>query len=145
VSFRRIRLRNETNSLYRKRIRGEPVSIDDADLGPEVAPEVAETVRAASRLARDETRDEVGRALAGLSPEDRELVVLRGVEQHPPRDLARLLGVRPNTISARYRRALEKLRRLLPPDLVADLADDGGPNERAGEPTAEPPGEPPGE
>lgn len=48
-----------------------------------------------------------------LSPSDREVVVLRFVEDMSSKDMAELLGERENTILVRISRAKEKLRDLL--------------------------------
>ncbi|MDE2399682.1 MAG: RNA polymerase sigma factor [Patescibacteria group bacterium] len=48
-----------------------------------------------------------------LSPSDREIIVLRYVEDMSPKDMAELLDERENTISVRVSRAREKLRELL--------------------------------
>lgn len=51
--------------------------------------------------------------LEKLSPIDREVIVLRFVEDMSPKDMAKLLGGRENTILVRISRAKEKLRQLL--------------------------------
>ena len=52
--------------------------------------------------------------LAKLPPEQRDVLVLRYIDEFEPQEIAELLGVRPNVISVRIHRALKELRSLLP-------------------------------
>lgn len=61
------------------------------------------------------------RAIDELGERDREVVLLRGVEQLPNADAAALLGETPNAVSLRYRRALVRLRELLPGSVFEEL------------------------
>lgn len=63
-------------------------------------------------------------ALDALGEPTRTIVLLRAVEGLENSEIADELGEAPNTISHRYRRALEKLRSVLP-DSVFDELDDG--------------------
>lgn len=58
-------------------------------------------------------------ALAGLRPEDQEVLRLWAWEQLPPREIALVLGVTPNAASIRLHRATTRLR-------TAMLDDTGG-------------------
>jgi RNA polymerase sigma-70 factor (ECF subfamily) len=58
-------------------------------------------------------RIELGRALAALSEQDRELVALRYGADLSARQIAELLEARTNTIEVALHRALERLRRQL--------------------------------
>jgi len=65
---------------------------------------------APDRLAEVAQRDELARALATLSPEEREAIALRfGAELTMP-ELAKLLGEPLTTVEGRVYRALRKLR-----------------------------------
>jgi RNA polymerase sigma-70 factor (ECF subfamily) len=62
------------------------------------------------RLAAVEARDELGRAMTGLSAEEREAIALRfGAELTVP-EIASLLGEPLTTVEGRVYRALRKLR-----------------------------------
>jgi RNA polymerase sigma-70 factor (ECF subfamily) len=61
-------------------------------------------------------------ALEGLEPEEREVVVLRAVEQRSNAEAAGLLGVAPGTVAVRYHRALQRLRARLPGSIFEELA-----------------------
>lgn len=72
----------------------------------------------ASMAAKDNTETAIDYSiflslLDKLSPSDREVIVLRYVEDMSSRDMAEMLGERENTVLVRISRAREKLRELL--------------------------------
>jgi RNA polymerase sigma-70 factor (ECF subfamily) len=71
-----------------------------------------------ARLHRAERRDRVRTALAALPETDREVLVLRVLEELPTRDIAAVLGVSEVAVRSRQVRALERLKALLGPDFV---------------------------
>jgi RNA polymerase sigma factor (sigma-70 family) len=78
---------------------------------------------AVTRAVRRENQDAVRAAIDELDETDREIVILRGIERDPVGQIAAVLGVSENLVSVRYRRALDKLRGLLPADVVALFAN----------------------
>ena len=62
-------------------------------------------------------------ALDALEESDRRIVVLRGIEEAPAAEVGAILGMKPNTVVVRYRRALAKLRAALPSSIFDDLDD----------------------
>jgi RNA polymerase sigma-70 factor (ECF subfamily) len=64
-------------------------------------------------LLRKELRQRVQAALALLSAEDREIVVLRHLERLKLREIAVMLGISEAAAQSRYRRAVERLQHLL--------------------------------
>ena len=112
------RFRNVLRSHMRKRRHGEPASVDVDALANLTSGIV-------TRVVRMEATERVVDALGRLDETDRAVVVLRGVEQAPVREVGALLGLEPNTISVRYRRALERLREMLGPSVVDDLPSAG--------------------
>jgi RNA polymerase sigma-70 factor (ECF subfamily) len=66
-----------------------------------------------SELIRKELRGRLQVALAKLSPGDREVLVMRNLEQMSAAEIAAILGVREGTVRVRHLRALERLRSLL--------------------------------
>ena len=68
-------------------------------------------------LRRDETSelqaDELGDALAALSPRRRAAVVLRYYAGLREREIAEALGVRPGTVKSMLHRALSELREVI--------------------------------
>lgn len=73
-------------------------------------------------LAREQT-SALTTALDQLSPEDREILILRGMAGDPYGEIAAALGVEVGTVRMRYLRACERLRERLPPDML-DLNED---------------------
>jgi RNA polymerase sigma-70 factor (ECF subfamily) len=65
------------------------------------------------RLVRGELVRRVREALAQLAPADRELLLMRNVEELPYRDIGCILDMEPAAARKRYGRALLRLRRIL--------------------------------
>lgn len=86
----------------------------EATSEPEVSPVVTEA-------SRREIHGLLLDAIAGLGERDREVLVLRGVEQWSNREVAELTGELQNTVAVRYRRALERLRGCVPDSLLDEL------------------------
>jgi RNA polymerase sigma-70 factor (ECF subfamily) len=70
-----------------------------------------------ARLCRRELRDRVQAALARLAGPDRELLVLRPLEQLPARNIAAVLDITEGAVYTRHLRALERVRGLLASEL----------------------------
>jgi RNA polymerase sigma-70 factor (ECF subfamily) len=68
------------------------------------------------RLIRSEVRQRVRAALEAASPRDREILVLRHLEEMSAAEIAATLGITERAAKARHTRALERLRRLLEED-----------------------------
>jgi RNA polymerase sigma-70 factor (ECF subfamily) len=62
-------------------------------------------------LLAAELRDRLRAALDLLEPHDREVLVLRYLEQLPTKEVAAVLGISDAAVKTRHRRALERLRR----------------------------------
>lgn len=77
-----------------------------------------------TRAARGEVRDTVRQALSELAPRDREVILLRGIEQHASKTVAVILGLTPAAVDQRYSRALKRLRAQLPNSVFAELQSD---------------------
>jgi RNA polymerase sigma-70 factor (ECF subfamily) len=75
--------------------------------------------RPGSRLIRAELRQRVQDALAELPPRDREVLVLRHLEQRPTAEVADRLGISVGAVRVRVVRALARLRESLA-DLLAE-------------------------
>ncbi|MCR9246095.1 MAG: sigma-70 family RNA polymerase sigma factor [bacterium] len=74
-----------------------------------------------SAIARGERRDAVLSAIEALPEIDREVVVLRAIEQHSNPMAAEILCVEPGTLAVRYHRALRRLRQQLPDSVFAEF------------------------
>ena len=61
--------------------------------------------------------------IAELSEKDREVIVLRGIEQLPNTRVAEKLGESTAAVAMRYGRALKKLRSMLPESVFHEFAN----------------------
>lgn len=117
---------NRVNNLVKKHLRsGSPAAPaaglpDDAEAGP-LAAIPADVTGAVSAAVRQERHRTVAEAIDALGPQDREIVILRGVEQRANATVAELLGIAPEAAAMRYHRALKRLRDRLPGSAFDEL------------------------
>jgi RNA polymerase sigma-70 factor (ECF subfamily) len=126
VKFLATTLLFRANSLMRKLAarsgRQGPVDPNaerDGDLGAALPDGTSGIV---TNVVRREMEGAVGKALGGLDPVDREIILLRAVEQNSNKTVAVLLGIEPNAASMRYQRALERLRARVPGSVFDDFS-----------------------
>jgi RNA polymerase sigma factor (sigma-70 family) len=106
---------NFLRSRIRRARRGDASPGDATEGGSRTIDRVSAAGRGAVTIAAlGEVRRRVDECLGRLSPEKRDVVVLRIMEQRSNQDIAAMLGIPANTVAVRYRRALEDLRRCLP-------------------------------
>ena len=103
-----------------RRRTGARSLIGGADLLGEVS---AEITGVPTRVERRELHERVRECLEELPPRDREIIILRGIEQHASKDVAQILEVTPMAVDQRYSRALKRLRERLPRSVFAELDD----------------------
>ena len=101
--------------------RAEPQSVILSDHVGRVPAEVASAL---THAARDESFCRLHAALERLEPEEREILVLRGIEQRPHAEVAHLLGSTTAGVTMRYHRTLSKLRSLLAGAPLGELPAD---------------------
>jgi RNA polymerase sigma-70 factor (ECF subfamily) len=73
----------------------------------------ADDTSPSNRLIRQEDQEEIRRAIDALPPKDREVLVMRHLEQLDTAEIAATLGVTEGAVKVRLLRALVRLRRLL--------------------------------
>lgn len=88
------------------------------DLPDQSVQQMAEWIEASStspsrRMVREELMQRVREALDQLAADDREVLVLRHLEQLPFKEVAAVLELSGSAVQSRYRRALERLHDLL--------------------------------
>jgi RNA polymerase sigma factor (sigma-70 family) len=110
--------------LIRRRVAPERPAAGDCETDAGWPEPAIDITSVATKAMRSETAAAVSTALAGLSARDREIVILRGIEGRCNLDVAAEVGESPDTVSHRYRRALIKLRRLLPGSAFWELHED---------------------
>ena len=113
-------LLNRINDLSRRAARGERFEPTRAG-GEGLSKQALDATGAVTRALRDESSELLRRTLDEMEPEDREVLILRGIEQRPNAEVARILDRSENTVSHRYSRALAKLRQRLPDSVFGDL------------------------
>ena len=87
-----------------------------------------------TQALRRERRDQIAQRLEELEPRDREILLLRGIEQLPTRTIAMLLELSETAVAKRYERALARLRQQLPGSLFDELDDELDDERKVGEP-----------
>jgi RNA polymerase sigma-70 factor (ECF subfamily) len=108
--------------LHRRHVRAGKRSVTREEAGVlelpedsalELAARLAASASPSNHLLREELRQRVRQALSRLAPRDREVLVLRHLEQLSTRQVAAALGLTEPAVKARHIRALERLHRLL--------------------------------
>ncbi len=115
--------------LHRRHIQAQKRSVTREEdwlppLPDESAVELADRLGAAGvgahaggtpvgRLLREELRRRVRTILEQLGPRDREVLVLRHLEQMSPREMSAVLGISEGAVRVRHLRALQRFRQFL--------------------------------
>ena len=107
--------RRHLHSQRRSVTREQPLALHLSD---ESAMQLADRVLASQsgpseRAMRRELQQRLRAALDQLAEQDREVLVLRHLEQLSTRETAAVLGIREGAVKTRHLRALERLRALL--------------------------------
>jgi RNA polymerase sigma factor (sigma-70 family) len=121
-----LRIANRRIDTFLRRATGplpaDAGSPEDAKAADPTGVLQASITGAVTNAARAELGAALERGLADLSEKDREVVLLRVAEGLSNEEAARELGEAPNTVSHRYRRALEKLRKAMPDSFFDDFS-----------------------
>jgi RNA polymerase sigma factor (sigma-70 family) len=127
LKFLSVTLLRRLKDLREKHVVGKPQPMSEAGAG-EATPSgvlgdlAVDGTGVVTMAVRRESASELATAIDALDDKDRAIVVLRAIEQRSNAEAALLLDLPADTASARYRRALEKLRHLLPQDLMETAA-----------------------
>jgi len=128
LSFLGTTLLRTYHHLVEKHIAGKPRRVDfpgsergDSDLLAQLPDSVTGGF---TRALQREGRARVEEGLRVLSDEQREVFILRAMEEMPYRLAAQKLGVTDEVLRSRDRRAISELRRTLPPSIAGELNED---------------------
>ena len=108
------------NAVSLKRKRRPVVSLETGGDSPLDPDDPSEYVRPGLSLERSEEEARLKAALARLSPEHREVLLLKDIEGMKYEEIADVLGVPIGTIRSRLHRSRLELRALLVPECAAD-------------------------
>lgn len=122
LSFLSTTILNKLNHLLRRELRRKLTSAGNTDRDPldDLAGPNSEVI---SAIVRRERQCNVRELLDELPQQDREILVLRGIEQQPAADVATMLDLTNDAVYKRYSRALQRLRARLPDSVFAELND----------------------
>jgi RNA polymerase sigma-70 factor (ECF subfamily) len=124
LKFLSTTLLHRVKDLFEKHVQGKPTAaVADGTQADPVAKLALDRSGAVTLAIRGERHRLVHEAIAALSPRDREVLILRGIEQRTNQEVADILDLEENAASARYHRALEHLRQTLPKSVFGELVD----------------------
>lgn len=106
---------HRVNNLAREARRGGSAPVTPVSVLP------AEQTGAVTAAMRSEQRRTLLAAIDELEPADREVLLLRAVEQRSQQTTGELLGISGDAVAMRLSRALRRLRAHLPDALAHDL------------------------
>lgn len=110
----------KVNNLVRKHATGDVEELRAASLlGPDA--DIDPRSGVVTHAIRTELRNSVLECIDALDEQDKEVLLLRGIEQVPINTVAMLLGITKQGVSMRYARALERLRKELPGSVFDEL------------------------
>lgn len=112
------------NELLRREVR--LAAADGSSAAGLVAQQPDRATGVWTQIVERERAGIVQRTLDGLAAEDREVIVLRLVEQRSAAEVSAVLGIAPGTVNVRLHRALGRLREALPVAAFDDLAAESG-------------------
>jgi RNA polymerase sigma-70 factor (ECF subfamily) len=101
--------------------REEPAPVTDASMQELAERLVARGSNPSARVQRNERQARVQFALGRLSEHDREVLVLRHLEQLTTSEIAAILNISEAAVHSRHLRALRRLRDLLGPDFAEEM------------------------
>lgn len=125
VKFLSTTLLHRAGTLLQKHIQGKPWQVQaTGEEGQDPLQSLsAEDSSLLTKVHRSDLQQRVQAAIRNLGDLDREIVILRGIEQVSNADVARKLKMPENSVAQRYRRALGKLRDALPGSVFDELGE----------------------
>jgi RNA polymerase sigma-70 factor (ECF subfamily) len=103
--------RHHVRAQRRSVLREDPFPLSE-DSQMELAKQFGDAT-SADRLVRSEVRERVRRAIGELRPAEREVIVLKHLEELSFEDAAAVLEISVSAVHSRYYRAIKKLHKLL--------------------------------
>lgn len=116
MAFLGTTLLQHVNNLLAKYLRGKP----SASAEPLEALS-AETIGCVTRATRKEGTEQLSAAIEELDEADREILVLRSIEQRTVAEVAASLGLQEGAVRMRHHRAISRLRAKVPRSVFDEL------------------------
>ena len=110
IKLHRHHIRSKKRSVTREEAWSMPLPEDSV---LRLARLVSSGASPSQALIRNELRERLRAALDQLAPHDREILVMRNLEQLPVAEIAEVLGLTEGAIMVRHLRALRRLRTIL--------------------------------
>jgi RNA polymerase sigma-70 factor, ECF subfamily len=110
VKLHRHHIRSKKRSVTREEAWSMPLPEDSV---VRLARLLSKGASPSQALIRNEMRERLRAALDQLAPHDREILVMRNLEQLPVAEIAEVLGLTEGTVKVRHLRALRRLRDIL--------------------------------
>lgn len=124
VKFLSIVLKNRTQDVLAKHRRGRTVDLGGEEGEPDPLQQLPSADRGVVSLAMaDEEFLQVRGYLDRLDEQDREIIVLRGIEQLDYAEIAQQLAIAEATLRKRYSRAIKKVRDDMPQSVFVEFDD----------------------
>jgi len=120
VKFLSTALLNHINNLLMRELRRGTRPFADTSQLPEPS---TSNEGVLTRADRGDKHERVLATIESLADDDREILVLRAIEQRDNRQVAETLGITPNAAAVRYHRAMQRLRDQLPGSIFDELHD----------------------
>lgn len=114
-------LRNRVRDVLNAQLARAPVQQAPCSAGMDWL--AADTREAVPRIIQEEAQSALYALIDDMKPEDREILVLRGLEQLPVKEVAQITGLSPEAVKKRYSRALVRIRERLPGSVLEDLEE----------------------
>ena len=121
LSFASTVLMRRVRDLLEKHVLGKPVAAPLGDGGNPHRSSPPTSAASSRHVVAEEHKGAVWATLDALSADDREIMVLRGIEGLPHKEVAARVGDSPENVAVRYHRLLRRLRELLPGSVLQDL------------------------
>jgi RNA polymerase sigma factor (sigma-70 family) len=119
VLIRRVRDLFEKNVVNKPAMRSLSPDVEDS-LVP------ADTRDVVNHVLAGELKGAVWATLNGLPPDDREVLVLHGIEGRPHKEVGARIGLTPEHSAVRYHRAIKRLREQIPASVFDELVETEG-------------------
>jgi RNA polymerase sigma-70 factor, ECF subfamily len=107
----RVHFEAQKRSVLRE--QSEPLVLNNESVAELANSIVASSLNPSRRAIAAETQAQVRAGLMKLKPADREVLVLRYLEQLEVEDIALVLGISKTAVTSRHLRAIQRLRQLL--------------------------------